>query len=161
MKRKLLIGLFGFFFIVGACNALAKKSETHATVDVVKATSTVQVTASKTIEATTQIVATATAVATNTVEFTKTVTNVPTKVIATATVVVQTKQQSTAKPVQATKVVVEDKSAYPCKTGQIKGSVNGKYHVPGGRDYKRTKNAVCFDTVDQAVAAGYVAAANP
>ena len=56
----------------------------------------------------------------------------------------------------------DDTSAAPCKTGQIKGSQNGIYHLPGGRDYKRTKkNVTCFDTIDDAKAAGFVPTANP
>jgi len=45
----------------------------------------------------------------------------------------------------------------PCLQGQIKGNRNSMlYHVPGGRDYaKTTANVVCFDSEDQAKAAGY------
>lgn len=107
--------------------------------------------------------ATRTVVATET----KTVEVQPTKTVVvepTETVVVEpTKMVPTAMPtIIATKIVVEDKSAAPCKTGQIKGSQNGIYHVPGGRDYKRTKkNVTCFDTIDDAKAAGFVPTANP
>jgi len=107
--------------------------------------------------------ATRTVVATET----KTVEVQPTKTVAvepTETVVVEpTKMVPTAMPtIIATKIVMEDKSAAPCKTGQIKGSQNGIYHIPGGRDYKRTKkNVTCFDTIDDAKAAGFVPTANP
>ena len=52
--------------------------------------------------------------------------------------------------------------AQPCAIGQIKGNRNSRiYHVPGGGSYARTQNNVmCFDTEDQAVAAGYRKARN-
>ncbi len=47
--------------------------------------------------------------------------------------------------------------SYPCQSGQVKGSYNTKlYHVPGDNAYARTKaNVVCFDTEEEAKAAGY------
>ena len=52
--------------------------------------------------------------------------------------------------------------ATPCRPGQIKANKSSKiYHVPGGASYSRTVNAVeCFDTEDQAAAAGYRKARN-
>ena len=49
----------------------------------------------------------------------------------------------------------------PCAEGQIKGSKNGKYHVPGGRYYARTYSEVtCFNSEAEAQAAQFVRALN-
>jgi hypothetical protein len=50
-----------------------------------------------------------------------------------------------------------DPSWWPCHEGQIKGNRDSKkYHVPGGRFYARTYEGIdCFDTEEQARAAGY------
>jgi hypothetical protein len=52
--------------------------------------------------------------------------------------------------------------AAPCRVGQIKGNKSSHiYHVPGGASYSRTVNNVeCFDSEDQAAAAGYRKARN-
>jgi hypothetical protein len=112
------------------------------------------------VSATNVVVATSTV---NTITETKTTTK-SVVIQSTNTVVVEpTKMASTAIPtVIATTIAIEDKSAAPCKTGQIKGSQNGIYHIPGGRDYKRTKkNVTCFDNVEDAKAAGFIPTANP
>jgi hypothetical protein len=48
-------------------------------------------------------------------------------------------------------------AAAPCQPRQIKGNANSMiYHMPGQRDYGRTKsNVVCFNTAAEAEAAGY------
>jgi hypothetical protein len=50
----------------------------------------------------------------------------------------------------------------PCRVGQVKGNKSSRiYHVPGGASYPRTANNVeCFDSEDQALAAGYRKARN-
>ncbi len=49
----------------------------------------------------------------------------------------------------------------PCTEGQIKGSQNNKYHMPGGRYYARTfRNVMCFNTEAEAQAANFVRAMN-
>jgi methylphosphotriester-DNA--protein-cysteine methyltransferase len=50
----------------------------------------------------------------------------------------------------------------PCRLGQVKGNRSSRiYHVPGGASYPRTvTNVQCFDTEDQALAAGYRKARN-
>ena len=111
-----------------------------------------------------KITATQTVAATKSIALTFTVTKIAETKAITKTVEVQpTKTVPTAMPtIVATKIVMEDKSAAPCKTGQIKGSQNGIYHIPGGRDYKRTKKDVtCFDSIAAAKAAGFVPTANP
>jgi hypothetical protein len=56
---------------------------------------------------------------------------------------------------------IVDPSWLPCQPGQIKGSQNGKYHVPDGRYYARTyRNVTCFNSTDEAEAAGFVRAQN-
>jgi hypothetical protein len=47
--------------------------------------------------------------------------------------------------------------AQPCQVGQIKGNRNSMiYHVPSGEWYARThKNVTCFDTEEEAQAAGF------
>lgn len=48
-------------------------------------------------------------------------------------------------------------SSSPCQPGQIKANLNSNiYHVPGQRDYTNTyANVVCYDTEEQAQAAGF------
>lgn len=50
----------------------------------------------------------------------------------------------------------------PCAQGQIKANRNSmKFHVPGGSHYQRTfKNVWCFNSADEARAAGYVQSEN-
>lgn len=50
----------------------------------------------------------------------------------------------------------------PCARGQIKGNRNTMiFHVPGGSHYQRTfKNVWCFNSADEARAAGYVQSGN-
>ena len=52
--------------------------------------------------------------------------------------------------------------AAPCALGQIKGNRNSRiYHVPGGGSYAQTRaNVECFDSEEQAQAAGYRRARN-
>lgn len=47
--------------------------------------------------------------------------------------------------------------ALPCRTGQYKANINsGIFHAPGQRDYEKTQDNVrCFDTADEARAAGF------
>jgi hypothetical protein len=47
--------------------------------------------------------------------------------------------------------------AAPCEIGQVKANANsGIFHTPRQRDYdKTTENVVCFNTADEARAAGY------
>lgn len=45
--------------------------------------------------------------------------------------------------------------AAPCAVGQVKGSVNRLYHAPGSPWYAQTRHARCFDTVTDAIHAGY------
>ncbi len=52
--------------------------------------------------------------------------------------------------------------AAPCALGQVKGNRNSRiYHVPGGGSYAQTRaNVECFDSEEQAQAAGYRRARN-
>jgi glucan-binding YG repeat protein len=66
----------------------------------------------------------------------------------------------TAQPSVISQKTIDD--AKPCNVGQIKGNPNGAngnkiYHKPTWRYYAKTKNASvqCFNTVEEAVAAGY------
>ncbi len=45
--------------------------------------------------------------------------------------------------------------ASPCHVGQVKGSSSGLYHTPDSRWYAQTRHATCWDTVAEAVRAGY------
>ena len=116
--------------------------------------------------ATTKFIAPTSTVAsvTETKAITKTVeviTIIPTKLVENAQAM-PTEIIPTEIPIVPATFVVEDKSAAPCNTGQIKGSQNGIYHLPGGRDYKRTKkNVTCFDTIEAAQSAGFVPSENP
>jgi hypothetical protein len=139
--------VLGSMILLGMCSNRTQSSSSK-----VAATQTVAATKSIALTITVTKIAETKAI-TKTVEVqpTKTVVVEPTKMVPT-----------TVPTIMATKVVMEDKSAAPCKTGQIKGSQNGIYHIPGGRDYKRTKkNVTCFDTIDDAKAAGFVPTANP
>jgi hypothetical protein len=56
---------------------------------------------------------------------------------------------------------IVDPAWLPCSEGQIKGSKNGKYHVPGGRYYARTySDVMCFNSEQDAEAAQFVRAKN-
>ena len=65
--------------------------------------------------------------------------------------------QAERRQVIATGVAV---GAAPCQPGQIKGNISsGIYHAPGQRDYEKTQDNVrCFDSGDDARAAGFRAA---
>jgi hypothetical protein len=56
----------------------------------------------------------------------------------------------------------DDQPWLPCARGQVKGNRNTMiYHVPGGASYGRTfRNVYCFNSADEARAAGYRAANN-
>jgi hypothetical protein len=106
-------------------------------------------------------------------------TNVPTEAPAAPTAAPPTAEPPTAAPAPPTEAPAPPASAdnpqytvesgsrtrvdppyWPCKEGQIKGNNNSNiYHVPTGRDYAYTfKNVTCFDTREQAEAAGFRAA---
>ncbi len=82
----------------------------------------------------------------------------------TLTVTTQPDPTPTSSPARATAATAHPtatldpvKAALPCKVGQIKGNKNSMiYHVPDGAWYAITsKNVVCFDTEEEAQAAGY------
>lgn len=57
----------------------------------------------------------------------------------------------------ATAQVAGDSTELDC-TGKIKGNISSSskiYHMPGGSFYKRTQAEACFDTEEQAKAAGF------
>jgi hypothetical protein len=55
---------------------------------------------------------------------------------------------------------IVDPPWWPCAQGQTKGNLNSMvYHWPGARDYAKTyANVQCFNTSDEATAAGFRAA---
>lgn len=127
-KWKLIIGAFVLGGIINMCSP----SKT-----------TTQVQSNQTVEPTATMQSTATLRPTRTA--------IPTK----------TKRPTIAIPTVAIPQSMID-DAKPCKYGQIKGNPNGSggdkiYHKPTWRYYSTLKNAdvQCFDTVQDAIAAGY------
>lgn len=51
----------------------------------------------------------------------------------------------------------DDQGSWPCDPGLIKGNQESRiYHMPGQRDYAKTRQRVtCFRTEEQAIAAGF------
>lgn len=87
------------------------------------------------------------------------VTAQPAQVMAVDLPAVEAPTEAPAADVPAVDVQTDDASA-PCKTGQFKGNDKSHiFHAPGQRDYAKTHASVtCFDTAEQAQAAGYRAA---
>ncbi len=104
---------------------------------------------------------TATPVDTSTPEITQTITVTQTIRVQAERVTTSTAKATvipvTAALIHPTATLDPITAAKPCKVGQIKGNRNSMiYHVPDGAWYAVTsKNVVCFDTEEEAQAAGY------
>src|SRR5581483_10490061 len=76
--------------------------------------------------------------------------------VPTSTPVPTRQPPPTATPTRTPRPLTAEDAA-PCQVGQIKGNRSSHiYHVPRGASYARTKARVdCFDSEDEAQAAGY------
>lgn len=129
--------LFGVGFVFVSCCALGSVASKTASSKQAKA------------------MPTSTAIATHTTLPTATTAPATAIIAATRTIAPIIKQKATrvAKPTS----VAPTGDSYPCQPGQIKANTESKkYHVPTGASYGKTvKHVLCFDTAEQAEAAGF------
>ena len=83
---------------------------------------------------------------------------VPTETLAPVVVPTKAAVQPTAVIQPTAAAVAPAGDSFPCQPGQIKANIeSNKYHVPSGQSYARTvKSVICFDTAQEAEAAGFV-----